>query len=49
MKNKVVVQVCKSNCAKTAFVAKVGNVTHTFCCEKGFKKSLVDFAKSIKK
>ena len=43
-----VVQVCKpSECDNTPFKVKVGKKNHTFCCEKGFEKSLKAFSKTI--
>lgn len=44
-----IVQVCKTDCDKKPFKTKVGKVTHTFCCKKGFEISLKEFANSIKK
>lgn len=41
--------VCKSECENKPFKAEVGNTEHNFCCEKGFKKTLVEFTKSISK
>ena len=46
---KKTIQVCKTRCDKKPFTTKVGNKTHTFCCEKGFIKSLDDFKKTINK
>lgn len=42
-----IIQVCKDKCGKKSHTVKVGSVTHVFCCIKGFKKTLADFAKSI--
>lgn len=50
MEDKMVL-VCKSKgyvCNELGFKAKVGNVDYTFCCEKGFKDSLIDFQKALK-
>lgn len=44
---KKIIQACISKCDKKPFTVKVGNRTHTFCCEKGFNKTMDDFAKYI--
>lgn len=41
-----ITQVCKTNCDNKSFKVKVGGKEHTFCCQKGFEKSLKDFAKT---
>lgn len=42
------IQVCKRGCENKPFEVQVKKSTQTFCCEKGFKKSLKAFSKSIK-
>ena len=39
---------CKQDCEGVPYEVEVGNQTHLFCCEKGFKKSLKDFQESLK-
>lgn len=44
-----IVQICDINkCDKKPVTIEVGNVTHLFCCQKGFEQSVKDFAKTIK-
>lgn len=44
-----IVQVCKEKeCDKTPTEPiTIGNETHIFCCQKGFEKSLKDFAEFV--
>lgn len=49
MKTEKIIQVCTEDCGNNLFKTKVGKMTHTFCCEKGFQQSLKDFAKIVKK
>ena len=39
----------KTECDDKPFSATVGNQDYIFCCEKGFNKSLKDFAIANKK
>lgn len=44
------IMVCLTNgkqCNEDGFVAEVGNVTHLFCCEDGFKQSVADFTQHL--
>jgi hypothetical protein len=42
-----VIKVCIGSCLEQPFTETVGNKTHTFCCENGFKKTLKAFAESV--
>ena len=48
MSKNEVIQVCKTNCDNKPFKAKVKKKNVTFCCEKGFNQSLVDFLNFLK-
>lgn len=48
MSTKKVIQVCKPDeCGNKVFTVKVASKTHKFCCEKGFNKTLDEFAKTV--
>jgi len=48
MKKIEITQWCPiDKCLAIPYPAKVGNVQHVFCCQKGFEKSLEDFSKYI--
>lgn len=33
-----IVQACIVNCQNKPFTIKIGDITHTFCCEKGYNE-----------
>lgn len=48
MTKEKLIQYCSlETCDNQPVKEKVGNVTHSFCCAKGFEKSLLDFSNSI--
>ena len=50
MKKKIIL-VCKTQnkkCEEKGYGTRVKNKTILFCCKEGFKKSLIDFSKTIK-
>lgn len=45
--NKIkVIQVCETDCDNQPYEVEVKSHSYTFCCRKGFEKSLKDFAKT---
>lgn len=44
-----IVQVCKEeNCNNNPIEIEVGNMKHTFCCQKGFEESTRRFTEYMK-
>lgn len=41
-----VIQVCGTDCDNKPYQVEVKSHSYTFCCQKGFEKSLKDFAKT---
>jgi hypothetical protein len=47
---KLLVKVCekyKLKCGNKPFPVEVGTKKHLFCCEKGYRKSIQEFSKTV--